>query len=496
METLKAEVVTSAARMEALETQARTRLESADKAREAGKLQGQADMRAAADQLEAMQRKLVGMERWHPPDQVDAVREELRKAAQGLKAAKEELKGLKDDLSRKNVLLAMLKADKEKADAALTDLRADKEVLDTKWKRAMQEAKARDAHLKLLKDRVEHSEGGDASASAEAAKLRDKVKSLLAEAARRETQAKETKAKLEKASKESEAAQEKDEALAVARESVKRVKGEAERAGAAAKAAKSKVEGLSEEVARLQAAGHAGEAREAKSSKAHAGRLEALEARLETAQGAASAAHEAAKRAALLERAFHGVGAQLLSQVESLVARLPQRHAGGGSGARGGGAGRDGGAGSARRMRDGQRILDMALEAPSDAMQLQHALLRFVDERVGLEVVVAQAAGGGDHSGHSGGAGGWAAGSAGSAGSGGSGPRWAWQEPSRVAGRTDEDAESNAPDADGGKEAPGGREAAGEGWGGRRAAVQAQVDDIQQRLGLFVSAARRGADAP
>ena len=49
-------------------------------------------------------------------------------------------------------------------------------------------------------------------------------------------------------------------------------------------------------------------------------------------------------------------------QVESLVARLPQRQAGGGAGARGGGAGRDGGAGSARRMRDGQRILDMALE--------------------------------------------------------------------------------------------------------------------------------------
>ena len=43
----------------------------------------------------------------------------------------------------------------------------------------------------------------------------------------------------------------------------------------------------------------------------------------------------------------------------------------------------------ARRMQDGQRILDMTLSSPVDADQLRESLLRFIEERVRLELLTA-----------------------------------------------------------------------------------------------------------
>jgi len=147
-------------------------------------------------------------------------------------------------------------------------------------------------------------------------------------------------------------------------------------------------------------------------------------------------------------------------------------------------------------VRDGQRILDMALEPPADAAQLQRALVRFADERAGLEAVLAQAGPAA--------AGGWAgdagaadrsvasAASAGSAGS--TGGRWAWREGgsrvSRAAGDAGGAGAGGGSASQSASQSPArGAAGAGEedGWGRRRAAVQAQVDEIQQRLGLFVS---------
>ena len=92
-----------------------------------------------------------------------------------------------------------------------------------------------------------------------------------------------------------------------------------------------------------------------------------------------------AGRSSAMDESIRSLGSSLLAQVEGLLTRL--RLNGGGTSEKSSDLRASAGA---RRMQDGQRILEMSLTSPIDVEQLRDSLLRFVEERVRLELLTVQ----------------------------------------------------------------------------------------------------------
>jgi chromosome segregation ATPase len=328
----------------------------------------------AAQQIERLQRQLEVQKDWVKPGQV---REQLSAAKQEASALKDQLKTCKEDVARKVSILGTLKKERQNVDDRLQALTRDNEQLEKKLERAVQDVKSKDFALKALKEKQSKTErvalvdANSSSHSYDSAKLHDKIRSLSSDVGRKDDLIKELRAKMQPLHEVEQALQAKEEQLAAANLALKKARADIERKDLSASSAKARAlaatqerDGLNESVKTLEAS--------------------LLKAQKLLASKSAEMATMAVRSSAL-DESIRSLGSSLLAQVEGLLTRL--RLNGGGTSEKSSDLRASAGA---RRMQDGQRILEMSLTSPIDVEQLRDSLLRFVEERVRLELLTVQ----------------------------------------------------------------------------------------------------------
>jgi predicted nucleic acid-binding Zn-ribbon protein len=306
------------------------------------------ELSLAADEIRRYDRALREREEFVSPAEHGAAKDEVKRAA-------EQVKALKEDSQRKSKLLAAIKSDKTELELALKTLKAEKESVDERLKRALREAKAHEASAKDLRSKAEKVTTQDAGLGGEITRLQDKVKVLERDVQRKDGIAKEFKAKVAELQDQNESLQRKVDGAKEGKEALKKMKSDLERRTEAANALKGKIEQLNSELRATKDSVKAAEAREAKGQRQLSARASEWEVIL--------------NRCSVLEDAVRRILHLVLSEADGIANDL---YGAGGAGT--------------KRLGDHDIVVERLLDADIDSDHLVESLQSFIRTRVKLEV--------------------------------------------------------------------------------------------------------------